>query len=165
MNSKTLHGMSLRQGVDRRPSFSHAITAGSSHWRRGCWSHARPVDSGRHARHGMGDVDSIGQYRQIHTKTYGAAGFHDSPHKRGCVALCNGVRTKETKSTNDPKHAPLGIPICWSYDVYSCEVLSMSRANVVLDDALVAKCLRSTGIKTRRTRINHALEELLTTDH
>ena len=37
----------------------------------------------------------------------------------------------------------------------------MSRTNVVLDDDLVAKCQQSTGIKTRRTLINHALEELL----
>jgi Arc/MetJ family transcription regulator len=37
----------------------------------------------------------------------------------------------------------------------------MSRTNVVLDDELVAKCQQSTGIKTRRTLINHALEELL----
>jgi Arc/MetJ family transcription regulator len=37
----------------------------------------------------------------------------------------------------------------------------MSRTNVVLDDALVAKCQQSTGIKTRRALISHALEELL----
>ena len=37
----------------------------------------------------------------------------------------------------------------------------MSRTNVVLDDELVAKCQQSTGIKTRRTLINHALGELL----
>ncbi len=37
----------------------------------------------------------------------------------------------------------------------------MGRTNVVLDDALVAKCQRATGIKTRRELINHALEELL----
>ena len=40
----------------------------------------------------------------------------------------------------------------------------MSRTNVVLDDDLVAKCQQSTGIKTRRTLINHALEELLRHD-
>jgi len=37
----------------------------------------------------------------------------------------------------------------------------MSRTNIVLDDALVAKCQQSTGIKTRRALIHHALEELL----
>jgi Arc/MetJ family transcription regulator len=37
----------------------------------------------------------------------------------------------------------------------------MSRTNVVLDDKLVAKCQRATGIKTRRALIQHALEELL----
>jgi Arc/MetJ family transcription regulator len=37
----------------------------------------------------------------------------------------------------------------------------MSRTNVVLDDKLVAKCQRATGIKTRRALIHHALEELL----
>jgi Arc/MetJ family transcription regulator len=37
----------------------------------------------------------------------------------------------------------------------------MSRTNVVLDDKLVAKCQKATGIKTRRALIQHALEELL----
>ena len=37
----------------------------------------------------------------------------------------------------------------------------MGRTNIVLDDTLVAKCQQSTGIKTRRTLIEHALEELL----
>ena len=37
----------------------------------------------------------------------------------------------------------------------------MGRTNIVLDDDLVAKCQQSTGIKTRRTLIEHALEELL----
>ncbi len=37
----------------------------------------------------------------------------------------------------------------------------MSRTNVVLDDDLVEKCQRETGIKTRRGVIHHALEELL----
>jgi len=31
----------------------------------------------------------------------------------------------------------------------------------VLDEKLVAKCQRATGIKTRRALIQHALEELL----
>ena len=37
----------------------------------------------------------------------------------------------------------------------------MGRTNVVLDEKLVAKCQRATGIKTRRALIQHALEELL----
>jgi Arc/MetJ family transcription regulator len=37
----------------------------------------------------------------------------------------------------------------------------MGRTNIVLDDALVAKCRRATGIKTRRALVQYALEELL----
>lgn len=37
----------------------------------------------------------------------------------------------------------------------------MGRTNVVLDDALVAKCQKATGIKTRRALIDYALHELL----
>jgi Arc/MetJ family transcription regulator len=37
----------------------------------------------------------------------------------------------------------------------------MGRTNVVLDEALVAKCQRATGIRTRRALIDHALQELL----
>ena len=37
----------------------------------------------------------------------------------------------------------------------------MTRTNVVLDDTLVEKCQRVTGIKTRRSVIDHALRELL----
>jgi Arc/MetJ family transcription regulator len=37
----------------------------------------------------------------------------------------------------------------------------MGRTNVVLDDELVAECRKATGIKTRRTLIDHALHELL----
>ena len=37
----------------------------------------------------------------------------------------------------------------------------MGRTNVVLDDRLVADCLKATGIKTRRSLIDHALQELL----
>ncbi len=37
----------------------------------------------------------------------------------------------------------------------------MGRTNIVLDDKLVAKCQRATGIKTKRALIQHALEELL----
>ena len=37
----------------------------------------------------------------------------------------------------------------------------MGRTNITLDDALVTKCQRATGIKTRRALIHHALEELL----
>ncbi len=37
----------------------------------------------------------------------------------------------------------------------------MSRTNIVLDDDLVEKCQRATGIKTRRELVQLALEELL----
>jgi len=37
----------------------------------------------------------------------------------------------------------------------------MSRTNVVLDDDLVAKCQKATGIKTRKGIIDYALKELL----
>lgn len=37
----------------------------------------------------------------------------------------------------------------------------MARTNVILDDALVDKCMKATGIKTRRTLIDYALRELL----
>ncbi len=37
----------------------------------------------------------------------------------------------------------------------------MSRTNIVLDDTLVAKCQKTTGIKTRRALVHYALEELL----
>jgi Arc/MetJ family transcription regulator len=37
----------------------------------------------------------------------------------------------------------------------------MGRTNVVLDDEIVGKCQRATGIKTRRALIDHALRELL----
>ncbi len=37
----------------------------------------------------------------------------------------------------------------------------MSRTNVVLDDRLVADCQKTTGLKTRRALIDHALQELL----
>ena len=37
----------------------------------------------------------------------------------------------------------------------------MSRTNVVLDDDLVAKCQKATGIKTRKAIIDYALRELL----
>ncbi|MCE5266750.1 MAG: type II toxin-antitoxin system VapB family antitoxin [Planctomycetaceae bacterium] len=37
----------------------------------------------------------------------------------------------------------------------------MGRTNIVLDDKLVAKCQRATGIKTRRELVQYALEELL----
>jgi Arc/MetJ family transcription regulator len=41
------------------------------------------------------------------------------------------------------------------------EDVSMGRTNVVLDDKLVAKCQKATGIKTRRALVQYALEELL----
>ena len=37
----------------------------------------------------------------------------------------------------------------------------MGRTNIVLDDALIKECIRITGIKTRRTLVDHALRELL----
>ena len=37
----------------------------------------------------------------------------------------------------------------------------MARTNVVLDDKLVAQCQAVTGISTRRSLIDHALQELL----
>ncbi len=37
----------------------------------------------------------------------------------------------------------------------------MGRTNIVLDDDLVVKCQRATGIKTRRALVQHALEDLL----
>lgn len=37
----------------------------------------------------------------------------------------------------------------------------MGRTNVVLDDELVEKCRKATGIETRRALIDHALRELL----
>jgi Arc/MetJ family transcription regulator len=37
----------------------------------------------------------------------------------------------------------------------------MGHANVVLDDELVAKCQKATGIKTRRALIDCVLRELL----
>lgn len=35
------------------------------------------------------------------------------------------------------------------------------RTNVVLDDKLIDKCVKATGIKTKRALIDHALRELL----
>lgn len=37
----------------------------------------------------------------------------------------------------------------------------MSRTNVVLDDKLVEKCQKATGIKTRKSLIDFALHEVL----
>ena len=37
----------------------------------------------------------------------------------------------------------------------------MSRTNVVLDDKLVEKCQKATGIKTRKSLIDYALHEVL----
>jgi Arc/MetJ family transcription regulator len=37
----------------------------------------------------------------------------------------------------------------------------MGRTNIVIDDDLVTKCQKVTGIKTRRALIDHALRELL----
>lgn len=37
----------------------------------------------------------------------------------------------------------------------------MKRTNIVLDDKLVKKCFKATGIKTQRALIDHALRELL----
>ena len=40
-------------------------------------------------------------------------------------------------------------------------VTGMGRTNVVLDDDLVARCRKETGIHTVRALIDHALRELL----
>ena len=37
----------------------------------------------------------------------------------------------------------------------------MKRTNIVLDDQLVDKCMQTTGIKTQKALIDHALRELL----
>jgi Arc/MetJ family transcription regulator len=37
----------------------------------------------------------------------------------------------------------------------------MKRTNIVLDEKLVDKCMKTTGIKTQRALIDHALQELL----
>ena len=37
----------------------------------------------------------------------------------------------------------------------------MGRASVVLDDEIVERCQKATGIKTRRALLDHALRELL----
>jgi Arc/MetJ family transcription regulator len=37
----------------------------------------------------------------------------------------------------------------------------VGRTNVVLDDRLVDDCQKTTGLKTRRALIDHALQELL----
>ena len=37
----------------------------------------------------------------------------------------------------------------------------MKRTNIVLDDTLVKKCTKATGIKTQKALIDHALRELL----
>jgi Arc/MetJ family transcription regulator len=41
------------------------------------------------------------------------------------------------------------------------ESSTMARTNVVLDDDLVAQCQAVTGIPTKRSLIDHALQELL----
>ena len=41
------------------------------------------------------------------------------------------------------------------------EVLRVGQTTVILDDKLVAQCLKATGFKTRRALIDHALQELL----
>jgi Arc/MetJ family transcription regulator len=41
------------------------------------------------------------------------------------------------------------------------EVIVMSRTNVVLDDKLVEKCQKVTGIKTKKNLIDFALHEIL----
>ena len=37
----------------------------------------------------------------------------------------------------------------------------MKRKNILLDDQLVDKCMQTTGIKTQKALIDHALRELL----
>jgi Arc/MetJ family transcription regulator len=55
----------------------------------------------------------------------------------------------------------LVIHIAVAYGVYERMMNDMTRTNVVLDDVLVEKCQRVTGIQTRRSVIDHALRELL----
>ena len=40
-------------------------------------------------------------------------------------------------------------------------VIIVRRTNIVLDDDLVAKCRKETGIETIRALVDHALRELL----
>ena len=47
-----------------------------------------------------------------------------------------------------------------SFSVYA-EVLHVSRTNIELDDNLVERCQKVTGIATRRALVDHALRELL----
>ena len=37
----------------------------------------------------------------------------------------------------------------------------MKRTNIVLDDELVDECMKTTGIRTQKALIDHALRELL----
>jgi Arc/MetJ family transcription regulator len=37
----------------------------------------------------------------------------------------------------------------------------MKRTNIELDENIVQKCIKATGIKTQKALINHALRELL----
>ena len=37
----------------------------------------------------------------------------------------------------------------------------MKRTSIVIDEALVKKCMKATGIKTMRQVVDHALRELL----
>lgn len=37
----------------------------------------------------------------------------------------------------------------------------MGRTNIVLDDRLVERCRKATGIKTKKALVDHALHELL----
>jgi Arc/MetJ family transcription regulator len=41
------------------------------------------------------------------------------------------------------------------------EEMRMMRTNIVLDERLVTRGLRATGLKTRRALVDHALRELL----
>ena len=41
------------------------------------------------------------------------------------------------------------------------ELMDMTRTNIVLDETLVQKCQKLTGIPTRRSLVDYALRELL----
>ena len=42
-----------------------------------------------------------------------------------------------------------------------CNVYQMKRTNIVLDEGLIRQGLRTTGMKTRRALVHHALQELV----
>jgi Arc/MetJ family transcription regulator len=60
------------------------------------------------------------------------------------------------------KNLLLAIHIFIVYYVYQeMEVITIGRTNIVLDDKLVTKCRKATGIRTYKALIDYALHELL----